>query len=43
MKKDWYLLLLISDILDFFHKDHIYTKIDLYYTYYLVCIAKDDE
>jgi len=42
-KKDHYSLPLISDLLDSPHKAWIYTKIDLCYTYYLVCIADSDE
>jgi len=42
-KKDCYPLLLISDLLDLSHKAQVYTKIDLYHTYYLVCIANSDE
>ena len=41
-KKDWYPLLLISDLLDSFHKTCIYTKIDLQYVYHLVHIAKEN-
>jgi len=43
MKKDWYLLPLISNLLDSPHKACIYTKINLWHAYYLVCIAKGDE
>jgi len=42
-KKNCYLLLFISDLLNLSHKVYIYTKIDLYYAYYLVCIANGDE
>jgi len=42
-KKDQYLLLLISDLLDSPQKACIYTKIDLQHVYHLVCIAKGDE
>lgn len=42
-KKDQYPLLLITDLLDFSYKAHIYTKIDLCHTYYLVQIIKGDE
>ena len=43
MKKDWYSLPLISDLLDSSHKARIYTKIDLRHAYYFVHIAKGDE
>ena len=39
-KKNCYPLLLISNLLDSPYKVYIYTKIDLYHTYYLVCIDK---
>ena len=42
-KKDHYLVLLISNLLDSFHKAQIYIKIDLCYTYYLVHIANNDK
>ena len=42
-KKNCYLLLLIFDLLDLFCKAQVYSKIDLYYTYHLVCIADGDE
>jgi len=42
-KKNCYLLLLISDLLNLPCKVLIYTKIDLYYAYHLVQIANDDE
>ena len=42
-KKDWYPLPLISDLLDFPQKAHIYTKIDLWYAYHLVHIAEGDK
>lgn len=42
-KKDWYLLPLISNLLNFSHKACIYTKIDLCYTYYLVHIAEGNK
>jgi len=42
-KKDQYPLPLISDLLDSLRKARIYTKIDLWHTYHLVCIAKGDE
>ena len=42
-KKDWYPLLLINDLLDAPHKAWIYTKIDLWHAYHLVCIANGDE
>ena len=38
-KKDHYLLLLISDLLDLSHKAQVYSKIDLCHAYYLVRIA----
>jgi len=43
MKKDWYPLSLIFDLLDSPYKACIYTKIDLWHAYYLVHIAKGDE
>jgi len=43
MKKDQYLLLLISDLLDSPHKASIYTKINLWHAYHLVHIAEGDE
>ena len=43
MKKDWYPLPLISDLLDFPCKACIYTKIDLWHAYYLVRITEGDE
>src|SRR6266540_4085323 len=42
-KKDCYLLLLISDLLDAPGRAHIYTKIDLQHAYHLVWIADGDE
>ena len=42
-KKDCYLLLLISSLLDLSCKAWVYSKIDLYYAYYLVHIANSDE
>ena len=42
-KKDCYPLLLISDLLYSPHKAWVYSKINLYHTYYLVCIANSDE
>ena len=42
-KKDFYLLLLISNLLDSPRKAWVYSKINLYYAYYLVCIADSDE
>ena len=42
-KKDYYPLLLILDLLDSPHKAQIYSKIDLCYAYYLVCITDGDE
>ena len=38
-----YLLSLISNFLDSSCKAHIYTKINLYYTYHLVCITKGNK
>ena len=42
-KKNHYLLLLISDLLDSFYKVQVYSKIDLCYVYHLVCIANSDK
>ena len=42
-KKDHYLLLLISNLLDLSYKAWVYSKIDLYHVYHLVCIANGDE
>ena len=42
-KKDCYLLLLISDLLDSPHKARVYLKIDLCHVYYLVCITDSDK
>ena len=42
-KKDCYLLLLISDLLDSLCKAQIYSKIDLHYVYHLVCITDGNE
>ena len=42
-KKDCYLLLLISDLLDSPCKAWVYSKIDLHHAYHLVCIANGDE
>ncbi len=42
-KKDRYLLLLISNLLDSPRKAQIYSNIDLCYAYHLVCIADGDE
>ena len=42
-QKDRYLLSLISNLLDSILKACVYTKINLYYTYYLVQIMKEDE
>ena len=42
-QKNYYLILLISDLLDASKKARIYTKIDLRNTYHLVCIAEDNE
>jgi len=43
IKNDWYSLSLISNLLIFSHKAHIYTRIDLYHTYYLICIIQDNK
>ena len=42
-KKDYYLLLLISDLLDSPHKTGIYSGINLCHTYHLVYITNSDE
>ena len=42
-KKDYYLLPLISDLLDLPCKARVYSKINLHYAYHLVCIADSDE
>ena len=42
-KKNHYPLPLISDLLDLPYKAWVYSKIDLYHAYYLVCIADGDE
>ncbi len=42
-KKDRYPLPLISDLLDFMHSAHIYTKLDLQHAYHLVHIAEGDK
>ena len=42
-KKDCYLLLLISNLLDSSCKAQIYSKIDLCHAYHLVCITDSDE
>ena len=42
-KKDCYLLLLISNLLDSSHKAWVYSKIDLCHAYHLVHIANGDE
>ena len=42
-KKDYYSLLLISNLLDLSCKSWVYTKINLCYAYYLVHIADGDE
>ena len=42
-KKDCYLLLLISNLLDSPCKAQVYSKIDFCYTYHLVCITDGDE
>ena len=42
-KKDHYLLLLISNLLDLPCKAQVYSNIDLCYAYHLVCIADGDE
>jgi len=43
LKKDRYPLPLINDLLDAPRKARIYTKIDLWHAYHLVCIAAGDE
>ena len=42
-KKDRYPLLLIFNLLNSPRKAQVYSKIDLYHAYYLVCIADGDE
>ena len=42
-KKDCYLLLLISNLLDLSHKAQVYSKINLHHAYHLVCIADSNE
>ena len=42
-KKNYYPLLLISDLLNLPHKAQVYSKIDLRYTYHLVCITDSDK
>jgi len=42
-KKDCYLLPLISDLLNSPCKARVYSKIDLYHAYHLVCITNGDE
>ena len=42
-KKNCYLLPLISDLLDSSCKAWVYSKIDLFHAYHLVCIADSDE
>ena len=42
-KKDCYLLLLISNLLDSLHKAQVYSKIDLHYAYHLVHITNGDK
>ena len=42
-KKDQYLLPLISDLLDTPQKAQVYTKINLWHMYHLVCISKGDK
>jgi len=42
-KKDHYLLLLISNLLDLSHKAWVHSKIDFHHAYHLVCIANGDE
>ena len=42
-KKDCYPLLLIFDLLELSYKVQVYSKIDLCYTYHLVCIANGDK
>ena len=43
LENDHYPLPLISNLLDSPYKAQVYSKIDLYYTYYLVCIADGNE
>ena len=43
MKKDHYLLLHISDLLDALSHTKIYTKLDLRHMYHLVCITEGDK
>ena len=42
-KKNYYLLLLIFNLLDSPYKAWVYSKIDLCHAYHLVCIANGDE
>jgi len=42
-KKDYYSLLLISNLLDSPRKAQVYSKIDLCHAYHLVCITDGDE
>ena len=42
-KKNHYLLLLISDLLNSPYKAQIYSKIDLCHAYHLVCITDSNE
>jgi len=42
-KKDCYSLLFIYNLLNLSYKVYIYTKIDLYHTYYPVCITNGDK
>ena len=42
-KKDYYPLLLISNLLNLPCKAWVYSKLDLYYAYYLVCITDGDK
>jgi len=42
-KKNHYLLSLIFNLLDLSYKAQIYSKIDLYHAYHLVCITANNE
>jgi hypothetical protein len=42
-KKDWYPLLLISDLLNTASKARIYTSLDLRHAYHLVRVAEGDK
>ena len=43
MKKDWYLLPQIMNLLDSLHKAHFYSKINLRHAYHLIRIHEGDE